>query len=132
VGAAQKKFAWIIGVVLALTMFVLMVVMNTYSPVTGIICFICLIFLFFESAFGICLGCKVYALIYRKRARYCPGEVCDVKSRQPIQKTSMGQLLIVLGFTALAIGAGIAAYGTLSKKNHALFGKEMPGMETSK
>ena len=64
VGAAQKKFAWIIGVVLAATMFVLLVVANTYSPITGLICLICLLFLFFESAFGICIGCKFYNLFY--------------------------------------------------------------------
>ena len=56
VGAQQKKFAWIIGIILAVTMFILIVVVNSYSPITGIICLICLIFLFFESAFGICLG----------------------------------------------------------------------------
>ncbi|MDO9137662.1 MAG: DUF4395 domain-containing protein [Lutibacter sp.] len=100
VGAAQKKFAWIIGVILAATMFILLVVANTYSPITGIICFICLIFLFFESAFGICLGCKFYTLFYKEKAQYCPGEVCDVKSRQEIQKTSLIQILIVFAFIA--------------------------------
>src|SRR4030095_10124383 len=78
VGAQQKKFAWIIGIVLSATMFILMVIVNSYSPVTGIICLICLIFLFFESAFGICLGCKFYSLFYKEKAQYCPGEVCDV------------------------------------------------------
>ncbi|MDP1994088.1 MAG: DUF4395 family protein, partial [Ignavibacteria bacterium] len=34
VGAAQKKFAWIIGVLLALTMFIHLIVMNAYSPIT--------------------------------------------------------------------------------------------------
>jgi len=98
VGAKQKKFAWIIGLVLASIMFILMVVVNSYSPITGIICMICLIFLFFESAFGICLGCKVYSMVYKEKAQYCPGEVCDVKSRQEIQKTSWIQVLIVLVF----------------------------------
>jgi len=55
VGAAQKKFAWVIGLILALIMFVLIVLVNSYSAITGLICLICLIFLFFESAFGICL-----------------------------------------------------------------------------
>ncbi|MBI3125177.1 MAG: DUF4395 domain-containing protein [Ignavibacteriales bacterium] len=100
VGAQQKKFAWIIGVLLAGTMFVHLVILNLSGPVTGLICFICLIFLFFESAFGICIGCKVYSLIYRKKAQHCPGEVCEVKDRQAIQKTSLVQLLIVLGFIA--------------------------------
>ena len=98
VGARQKKFAWKIGVVLAVTMFVFINIMNTFSPITGIICFICLIFLFFESAFGICLGCKIYPWFFKDKVQYCPGEVCDVKSRHEIQKTSWTQWLIVLGY----------------------------------
>lgn len=98
VGAQQKKFAWIIGVVLALIFFVHMVVLNAYSPITGIVCFICLIFLFFETAFGICLGCKFYSMFYKEKAQYCPGEACDVNDRQDIQKTSKFQLLAVAGF----------------------------------
>jgi Domain of unknown function (DUF4395) len=37
VGAAAKKFAWIIGVVLSGTMFVFFIIVNAYSPITGII-----------------------------------------------------------------------------------------------
>ena len=98
VGARQKKFAWKIGVALAVTMFVLINIMNTFSPITGIICFICLIFLFFESAFGICLACKIYPWFFKDKVQYCPGEICDVKSRHEIQKTSWTQWLIVLGY----------------------------------
>jgi hypothetical protein len=98
VGAQQKKFAWIIGIVLAATMFVHLIIVNAHSPITGLICLICLIFLFFESAFGICIGCIFYKWIYKEKAQYCPGEVCDVKSRQEIQKTSGTQVLILLGF----------------------------------
>jgi len=98
VGARQKKFAWKIGVALAVTMFVLINIMNTFSPITGIICFICLIFLFFESAFGICLGCKIYPWFFKDKVQYCPGEICDVKSRHEIQKTSWTQWLIVMGY----------------------------------
>ncbi len=98
VGAQQKKFAWIIGIILATIMFVLQVLVNSYSPITGLICFICLIFLFFEAAFGICLGCKFYSWYYKEKAQHCPGEICDIKSKHDIQKTSIVQLLIVLGF----------------------------------
>lgn len=98
VGAQQKKFAWIIGIVLAVIMFALQVVVNSYSPITGLICLICLIFLFFETAFGICIGCKMYSLIYKEKAQYCPGEICEVKDKQEIQKTSKFQMLIVLAF----------------------------------
>ena len=98
VGAQQKKFAWFIGVFLSASMFVLLVVMNVTGPFTGGVCLLCLIFLFFESVFGICLGCKVYRLIYGDKAQYCPGEVCDVKAKQPIQKTSGSQLAVVFVF----------------------------------
>ena len=98
VGAKQKKFAWIIGVLLSGTMSVFFIIVNAFSPITGIICLICLIFLFFESAFGICLGCLVYKLFYKEKAQYCPGEVCDRNAKQAIQKTSGAQLLIVLLF----------------------------------
>jgi len=98
VGAQQKRFAWIIGIILALTMFVLIVILNSFSPITGIICFICLIFLFFESVFGICIGCIFYRWFYKDKAQYCPGEVCEVNERQEIQRTSKAQLGIVLFF----------------------------------
>ena len=102
VGATQKKFAWIIGLVLAVTMLILLVIMNTKSPVTGIICLICQIFLFFESVFGICLGCLFYNLFYKEKAQHCPGEVCERKDKQPIQRVSWTQVLIVVAFVALA------------------------------
>lgn len=126
VGAKQKKFAWIIGIVLAVTMFILMVVVNSYSPITGIICLICLIFLFFESAFGICLGCKFYALVYKEKAQYCPGEVCDAKSKQDIQKTSGIQVLIVVGFIAYITLTVMLFNDTFKEKPHNLFGSGSP------
>src|SRR6188472_2253847 len=98
VGAQQKKFAWIIGVILSATMFIFMVVINSYSPITGVICFVCLMFLFFESAFGICLGCKFHPLFFKEKSKLCAGEVCEIKSKQDIQKTSPIQLLIVFVF----------------------------------
>lgn len=104
VGARQKKFAWKIGIALATTMLVLMVMVNSYSPITGIICFTCLIFLFFESVFGICLGCKTYPWFFGKEnLQYCPGEVCDVKSKHEIQKTSWNQIFIVIAFAAFIV-----------------------------
>jgi hypothetical protein len=124
VGAAQKKFAWIIGVVLAATMFVLLVVANTYSPITGLICLICLLFLFFESAFGICIGCKFYNLFYKEKAQYCPGEVCDVKSRQAIQKTSIVQILIVFAFIAYIFLTVFLFNDTFTERPTDLFGIE--------
>ena len=121
VGAQQKKVAWIIGAVLAAIMFVFLVLVNAYSPITGIICLICLIFLFFESAFGICLGCKFF-MVYKEKAQHCPGEVCDVKSKHDIQKTSRVQVLIVFGFIAYLFIAGFVFHDNFSKKPYDLFG----------
>jgi Domain of unknown function (DUF4395) len=122
VGAKQKKFAWVIGVILSATMFIFMVVVNSYSPITGIICFICLIFLFFESAFGICLGCKFYPLFFKEKPQRCPGEVCDTRSKQDIQKISAAQLLIVFSFAALIFIAAWFFNDQFSKQPYDLFG----------
>lgn len=122
VGAKQKKFAWIIGVLLSGTMFVFFILVNAFSPITGIICLICLIFLFFESAFGICLGCKVYKLFYKEKAQYCPGEVCDRNAKQAIQKTSGAQLLIVLLFIAYIVLTVFLFNDKFKEKPYDLFG----------
>ena len=122
VGAAQKKFSWIIGLVLASIMFIHMVVVNAFSPITGITCLICLIFLFFESAFGICIGCKFYKMFYKEKAQYCPGEVCDVKSKQDIQKTSGTQLLVVFGFVVFIFLTALFFNNNFSQKPYDLFG----------
>jgi hypothetical protein len=103
VGAAQKKFAWKIGVALSALMFFLLVILNSYSIITGISCLVCLCFLFFESAFGICLGCWFYGWFYRKEVLYCTGEVCEVKEKHTIQRTSSKQVLIVVAFMAFVL-----------------------------
>lgn len=122
VGSQQKKFAWVIGVILSATMFTLIVIINSYSLITGVICVICLAFLFFESAFGICLGCKFYPLIFKEKPKRCPGEVCDVRSKQEIQKISKAQLVIVFSFAALVFIAGWFFNDQFSKKPYDLFG----------
>jgi Domain of unknown function (DUF4395) len=122
VGAQQKKFAWIIGLALSAIMFVFMVIVNSYSPITGIVCLICLLFTFFESVFGICLGCRVYKLIYGEKAQYCPGEVCEVKARHNIQKISGIQVLIIFGFITFVIIVAILFNDFFSKTPYDLFG----------
>jgi len=123
VGAPQKKFAWTIGLVLVLIMFVLMVILNTYSIINGLICLICLVFLFFEAAFGICLGCIFYNLIYKEKAKYCPGDSCEKKEKHDIQKVSGFQLLIILGFVAYIVGAVILLSDSFKAKPQSLWVK---------
>lgn len=125
VGALQKKFAWSFGAFLSGIAFVLMVILNTFSPVTGLICMICLLFLLFESAFGICLGCIIYKIVYRKNAEYCPGETCDVKSKEETQKTSLTQIVAVLCFIIWVLIVSYIFNDTFRKKPHDLFGEKV-------
>ena len=127
VGAAQKKFAWLLGVILSLTMFIHLVILNAYSPITGIVCLLCLVFLFFESAFGICLACKVYRLFYGQKAQYCPGEICDAPNRQAIQKTSLSQLVIVVGLGVYIVLMSMLLNDQFRKKPHPLFSQPASG-----
>jgi hypothetical protein len=103
-------------------MFVLVNVMNTYSPISGIICLLCLVFLFAESAFGICLGCKLYPLVTGRQPERCPGEVCEVKDRQPIQRVGGAQLAILLGLVAYVVVVALVFHAGFGVKAHPLFG----------
>ena len=107
VGAPQKRFAWSIGIGLTISMVILMTVLNAFGAATSIICMICLAFLFFETSFGICMGCWVYGLIFRKKAQYCPGDVCEIKDRHDIQKTGVVQWITVFTFAFAMTGLGI-------------------------
>ncbi len=122
VGAPQKKFAWTIGVVIATIMFVLVILFNSYSPVTGILCFVCLIFLFFETAFGICLGCLFYPLFYKKKIQYCPGEVCEKPLKTAIQKIYANQLMSLAVFIVFLFLVTFFFRNDFRKKPKPLFG----------
>lgn len=121
VGAEQKKFAWYIGLLLSSSMFFLLVILNAYSIITGIVCLVCLILMFFETAFGICIGCKLYAYIKKEKAQYCPGEICDLKAKQDIQKISLLQIAIVLIFIAFVLFTSILFNEKFKEKPHSLF-----------
>jgi hypothetical protein len=100
VGAPQKRFAWAIGFVLAATMFYLIVLHSVVGPINLFVCGSCMLLLFFESAFGICIGCKVYELFAREKAQLCPGGVCEV---EPPRHLALGwsQGAIAAAFVAL-------------------------------
>ena len=123
VGATQKKFAWYIGFVISTIMFFLLVVANAYSPITGFACLICLILMFFESAFGICLGCKLYGLLKKDKAQYCPGEICDVKQKHEIQTISSNQWLVLLGLITFLVLFSATFKNNFKVKPHSLFQK---------
>jgi hypothetical protein len=114
VGAPQKRFAWAIGFVLALTMWYLVVLNNVIGPINLIVCSLCLILLFFETAFGICIGCKVYNLFNREQAQLCPGGVCEVEPARG-RGVNLTQIAIVALFTVMVGGIAQWVYSTGSQ-----------------
>lgn len=93
--APQKKFAWMIWFILALVMFFTMVIFNYFLLINFFLCTLCLILLFFESAFWICIWCKMYDFFHKnKKAKFCPWWVCEVSKKEEIQKVSKIQILI--------------------------------------
>jgi hypothetical protein len=104
VGAPQKRFAWAIGFMLALAMLYLMVIHQVIGPINMIVCSTCLLLLFFEAAFGICVGCKLYNAFNKEAAQLCPGGSCELAPAQR-SRTSLSQIIVVLLFF---VGVGAA------------------------
>ena len=100
-GAPQKRFAWAVGWTLAVAMFYLIVLNNVIGPINLIVCATCLTLMFFESAFGICLACKIYNAFSRQEAQHCPGGVCEVFTPHESQKVGAGGTVIVVVFITL-------------------------------
>ena len=79
VGAPQKRFAWAIGFAMALLMLYLTFIKGVIGPINMLVCGTCLLLLFFESSFGICIGCKLYDMFSKNKVELCPGNVCSFK-----------------------------------------------------
>jgi len=101
VGAPQKRFAWGIGLSLATLMVYLVVLNDVRGPISMISCLVCLVLLFFETAFGICIGCKLFNLFNKEKAQLCPGNVCEIKDRESIQLVEVSQIAVAVGYLAL-------------------------------
>ncbi len=112
VGAKQKRFAWGIGLMLATLMFFLIVINNVIGPLNLFTCLTCLVLLFFESAFGICLGCKLYNAFYKDKAQNCPGGTCETEKKNYL-KISTLQIGILIFFLAGVFG--VAHSGVLGR-----------------
>jgi hypothetical protein len=86
VGAVQKRFAWSIGLVLASTMIIMLFVFGIQGLPNLIVCGVCLTFMFLETSFGICVGCKIYNYLMSagviatpEYKPACPGNVCAIE-----------------------------------------------------
>jgi hypothetical protein len=100
VAAPQKRWAWFIGLYLSIIMFLLIVVFNVMTPIKIFICLLCLLLLFSEAAFGICVGCKIFNILYKENPKLCPGGVCEIREKDEIQKISSLQKTIIFLFIA--------------------------------
>ncbi len=98
VGATQKRFAWSIGLALATAMLFLVVINRVIGPINLVICSTCLVLLFFESAFGICIACKIYNVFHQEKAKLCPGNTCGIFVRHESQKIGVAQMIVVALF----------------------------------
>lgn len=130
VGATQKRFAWGLGLVLALPMFYFLVINPAPNPIKVFICIICLLLLIMESAFSICVGCKIYNLVMSSRATHCPGGVCEIVRKEKIQTFNSAQKIIV--FLALVtFSSGLYAYFT-KVENKTFLSKKLKTMMLNK
>ena len=111
VGATQKRFAWILGFILAWPMFYYLVIDFQPNPLKVLVCLVCMTLLFFEAAFSICLGCKIFSLIKKENLTHCPGGVCEMKTKEPIQRFTPIQKSILI-LTVIVMIYGIYAYFT--------------------
>lgn len=100
-GAPQKRFAWALGLGLSAFMLVRVVLLGMVGPLNLAICLLCLTLLFFETSFGICIGCLLYNKFTGQKAQLCPGGVCEIKRKEKIQQVSLLQYGIVAGFLVL-------------------------------
>ena len=88
IGAIQKKFAWSLGLVLSAIIFTLSLFLindSTYFDPVCLLCIICILLLYLEATFGICVGCKLYDLainlkLLKKPSEKpnCMGDSCEV------------------------------------------------------
>jgi hypothetical protein len=83
VGAPQKEFAWWLGFGLALVACASMGLFSAPLWLTLALCGFCLTLLFLETAFGICVGCKLHTRFGKQPTMYCPGDTCEVAASAP-------------------------------------------------
>lgn len=115
-GAPQKRFAWALGFLLALTMLFTIVIGGVIGPINMLICSTCLLLMFFESAFGICLGCWIYNRIRPDQAQLCPGGVCELPA-DASQRPGTAQWLVVGAFTAIVFAVAPRVAGDTTPRH---------------
>ena len=94
VGRLQKRFAWTLGWFISLPMLYWFVLHWDITFYKVMICVLCLTLMFLETAFGVCVGCMIYKAIIKDDPQHCPGGVCEIQKREPIQTFNPIQKII--------------------------------------
>lgn len=88
VSAKPKRFAWTLGLGMALAMTVITNV-GIRGTLPRTMCLICLSLMWMESVLGVCLGCVIYAQLRRRELirpdpeiEVCADGVCEPVARQ--------------------------------------------------
>lgn len=76
VNARSKLLAWGMGLGLSLAGCVSLGWLGLPTIVAQLICGICLLLLYLETAFGFCLGCVVAQRFSRRKPDLCAGDTC--------------------------------------------------------
>lgn len=116
VGAMQKRFAWSIGWMISFPMVYWFVLNWDITFYKVMLCVLCISLMFLESAFSICLGCKLYKFIIREDPQHCPGGVCEIRQKEPIQMFNpMQKIIASLTVVGLVLGVYLFLAKTESK-----------------
>lgn len=76
VDASPKQFAWGLGFTMALLGCLSLGWLGLPAVIAQTICAGCLLLLFAESAFGICVGCELARRFARTKPQLCAGDTC--------------------------------------------------------
>lgn len=73
---------------MASAMVIITGVFKILGPLPMVICFLCLAFMWLETAVGYCVGCDIYGFLLKKKwitsPKYkpvCPGGVCSIAKK---------------------------------------------------
>ena len=125
-GGLQKRFAWTMGWFISLPMMWWFVLHWDITFYKVLVCVLCLTLMFLETAFSICVGCMIYKMIMKEDPQHCPGGVCEIKQKAPIQRFNLMQKVIaMLTFIGLIVGIYLFLAKTESKTFFGEFLHEM-------
>lgn len=90
VSAKPKRFAWSLGLAMALAM-TLITNADIRGPLPLGICMLCMALMWLEAVLGLCLGCEIHGLMVRRgwiardeAFEICSRDACSVQPQRPL------------------------------------------------